>query len=264
MRCIFCSTKEGRNLSGLNNLKSHVSVCLYGTGAYINFLPPKQGQDCVKIEDIEEYGKRFRYKCPMSDCDKSSPKAKPMGYKEFSIHCGSYHGILERWAQQSSVQGAQELYKQLLSGREEAGQALPPVPDYHVEEVHTCLLCHGEGEGGKEARALSFAPDKIQSTRYHYSSCLYENGDGVYFKKYKSVNVPDNVESDGITPKDVLGKVYKFTCERCPTSSRIRRKMGYKEFVTHQANNHGGLEEVLSEHHDEKVRALLPKMRIVK
>ena len=253
MSCILCTAKDGKNLSGYNEVKYHMSVCLFSIGAYTKFLPPKQGDD-VKIE---EYGKQFRYRCQVENCEKSAAKSKSMGYREFVMHTGSSHGILERWAKETNRDGAQELYQALKTWREEAGRALPEIPSYEVEEVHTCLLCHGEGEGGKETRSLSFAPDKIRSTRYHYSSCLFDFGDGVYLEKYKPD--PRNLNEDG-SLNDLLGKVYKYTCEVCPKSKKPRQR-GYKEYTTHQANNHGGLEEILMEHKDEKLRQLVSKLR---
>ena len=173
------------------------------------------------------------------------------------MHMGSSHGILERWAKETNRDGAQELYQALKTWREELGQTLPEIPSYEVEEVHTCLLCHGEGEGGKETKSLSFAPDKIGSTRYHYSSCLFDFGDGVIQEKYKPN--PRNLNEDG-SLNDILGRIYKYTCEVCKPSKKPRQ-MGYKEFSTHMANHHGGLEEILSEHKDGKVRQLVSKLR---
>ena len=171
------------------------------------------------------------------------------------MHCGSTHYILERWAGESNKEGAQQLYNSLKNWREEAGQSLPDIPDYKVEEVHACLLCHGEGE--KESRALSFEPDKVQSTRYHYASCLFDNGGGAYLEKYPPHR--DNLNEDG-SLNDLIGKLYKYTCEECSKVKKVR-KMGYKEFTTHMANDHGGLEEILSEHSDVQVRELVNKLR---
>ena len=252
MNCLLCSNKDGKNLSGYDAVRYHVSVCLFATGAYVPFLPHKQGQ----VTEIEEYGRQFRYKCQVENCEKSSSKSKAMGYREFSMHMGSNHGILERWAEKSDKDGAKELYHSLKNWREQKGETFPENPNYSVEEVHTCLLCHGEGDGGKETKALSFAPDKIKSTRYHYASCLFDFGDGVYLEKYKPD--PENVDADG-TINDLLGKKFKYTCEECP--SKKPRPMGYKEFTTHMAHQHGGLEEILSEHKDPKLRDLVKRMR---
>ena len=252
MNCLLCSNKDGKNLSGYDAVRHHVSVCLFSTGAYVPFLPHKQEQ----TDEIEEYGRQFRYKCQVENCEKNTSKSKAMGYREFSMHMGSNHGILERWAKDSDKDGAQELYNSLKNWRKEAGQTLPKNLNYAVEEVHTCLLCHGEGDGGKETKALSFAPEKINSTRYHYASCLFDFGDGVYLEKYKPH--PENLDAEGKI-NDLLGKKFKYTCEDCP--SKKSRRLSYKEFTTHMATDHGGLEEILMEHKDEKVRQLVDKLR---
>ena len=125
-----------------------------------------------------------------------------------------------------------------------------------MREVHSCLLCHGEGEGGREGRGLSFAPDKIHNTRYHYSCCLY-NSD-VYPDMYKPH--PENINEDG-SLNDELGRVYKYNCEYCSDKKGKRnRDMGYKEYVIHMACHHGGLEILLSASYDYEVRALAVKL----
>ena len=245
--CFFCTQKEGKNQSGFN----HMAVCLWSTGAYPKYLPTGDKSD--KLGDIDENGRKFKYYCKVPNCDRNGPRSKPTGYKDFSIHCGWKHGILERWAQESDSDEAKHLYTVLRTRREEAGEQLPPIPAYEIEEVHSCLLSCG-------TKDLSLAPEKIQSTRFHYSSCLYEQGGGVYFEKYKDENHPDNFNEDGITPKDVMGTFYKFTCELCPPSNRNRTKMSYKSYVIHKAYLHDGLQEILSQHEDENVRALVPRL----
>ena len=207
--------------------------------------------------EIEEWGRQFRYKCLEENCEKSLPKSKAMGYREFCMHMGSHHGILERWAKESDRDGALELYHALKKGREEEGLTIPENPNYEMEEVHTCLLCHGEGREGKQAKALSFAPDKIRSTRYHYAVCLWDNGgEGVYLEKYKPD--PENLDEDGKL-KDVLGYKFKYNCLDC--RGKKPRTMGYKEYTVHMAHMHGALEEILSNHNDERVRQIVQKIR---
>ena len=244
MNCFLC--KNGKDLSGFGQVKNHISVCVFATDGYQQFLPPKQGPK-VKIGQIEEYGYQFRYKCQVEDCEESLPRKKAMGYRQFAMHCGSRHGILERWAQNSSLAGAQELYQALKNWREEAGMNLPDIPEYEVEQVHDCLLCNGEGEGGK---ALSFKTQdfKIQSTRNHYTKCLFDKG--FFHSKYRP-----HLDADG-----KISKSLNYPCEVCP--SKKTRKMGYKEYTEHMAKEHGGLEEILSDHKDEKVRQLVDKIRI--
>ena len=44
----------------------------------------------------------------------------------------------------------------------------------------------------------------------------------------------------------------------------MKRKMGYKEFTIHMANDHGGLEDVLLKYDDEKIRDIAPKLKVVR
>ena len=58
------------------------------TGEFLKYVPHHQGEDKVKMADLEEFGSLWRYKCPFEGCDKNSGRAKSIGYKEFAIHCG--------------------------------------------------------------------------------------------------------------------------------------------------------------------------------
>ena len=45
MNCIICKNKDGKNLNtGTSELKYHLSVCVYGTGGFLKYLP--HGQAC--------------------------------------------------------------------------------------------------------------------------------------------------------------------------------------------------------------------------
>ena len=85
------------------------------------------------------------------------------------------------------------------AGEEQEVEDLPPVI---VEEVHTCLLCNGEVVSNflsspssavqdKEGLNLSFAPEKLWMTKYHYASCYFETG--VYLPLY-----PPGPENTGL------------------------------------------------------------------
>ena len=54
------------------------------------------------------------------------------------------HGVLERWAADSDLEGAQELLKTLVSWREADGKELPEMPEVKVEEMHICYICNGQ------------------------------------------------------------------------------------------------------------------------
>ena len=259
MNCFLCKNKDGKNLNtGANDLKYHISVCVYLTGGFLKYLP--HGQACDKnagLSDIEEYGAKYKYKCPFENCDKGTAKAKAIGFKELAIHCGVMHGILERWAENSDKEEAKELYELLKFQREEDGKVLGNVPHIPFEEVHTCCICKGQDKEGKN---LSFSKEKIYQTRYHYAACVYDSELGLnYLQMYPPGK--QNVTEDG-KPKDVLGREVKYSCQE--KGCKNKRKMGYKEFCIHMSNDHGGLEEVLAKCDDEKIREIAPKLKVMK
>ena len=68
-----------------------------------------------------------------------------MDYQYFAIHCASRHDIVERWSEESELEGARKLHSNLKNWRERAGKKLQRIPvDYVVEEVHDCPICNGE------------------------------------------------------------------------------------------------------------------------
>jgi len=255
--CLICngpgkSNKDGRNLnlgSGLQELKYHYSVCVYNAGGLYNLIDPGQGG--VDPEDLEIFGAKYRYKCPFPDCDKNKGRSKPIGYKEYAIHCGVAHHQVERWMVVDTRPGMQEIYDIIKRARELEDGKLEDMPDVIVEEMHTCLICKGEE---KDGRNLSFGFDKIYSTRYHYAACYYS--EGVYLTMYPPG--AQNCSEDG-KPIDYLGKEVKYFCQE--KGCKVKRKMGYREFSIHMANEHGGLEKVMKADHREEVRDIVGRMK---
>ena len=68
-----------------------------------------------------------------------------------------------------------------------------------------------------------------------------------------------NRNPDG-SPQDHLGRTVKYNCHE-PACSNKKRKMGYKEYAIHNANEHQGLEAVLEDHENERVRSLIPLLK---
>jgi len=256
--CLVCnapgrSNKEGRSLnlgSGLQELKYHYSVCVYNEGGLVDFIDPGQGKG-VQFKNLEEYGSKFRYKCPFINCNKNQGRSKPIGYKEYAIHCGVAHHQVEKWMLEDKRSGIMEVYAAVVAAREGDGIEFEEMPGVVVEEMHTCVICGGVE---KEGRNLSFEGSKIFQTRYHYASCYY--GEGAYLAKYPPG--PQNTNAEG-GPKDVLGKEVKYSCQE--RGCTVKRKMGYKEFSIHMSNEHGGLEEVMKEDHRADIRLLANKIQ---
>merc|ERR1719228_613772 len=97
--CLICDSKEGKNLnlgSGIKDLSYHYSVCFYNQGGYAWIVDP--GKDNVDElgRAIEEYGKKFKYTCPIASCPKNQGRVKSIGFKEYCIHAGVAHHMVER------------------------------------------------------------------------------------------------------------------------------------------------------------------------
>ena len=111
------------------------------------------------------------------------------------------------------------------------------VPPVTIEEIHTCLLCNGITKEGKERKDAKNLEMMQCVTLNHYATCLYEQEDGLKFYE-ETYPIPVDVESPSITTK------YQFYCpdEGCKRSKKLQGGVGYKQYVTHQALYHGGLE----------------------
>jgi len=255
--CLVCrapskSVKDGRKLnlgSGINDTKYHYTICAYNEGGLMPFIDPGQGTR-QKFEELEEYGNKFRYKCPFTNCNKNVGRTKPLGYKEYAIHCGVFHDQVEKWMMNDHREGIRDVYEAVRDNRIAKGGKLLEMPAVIVEEVHTCILCKGFERDGNN---LIFSGDSAFSARYHYASCFYN--EGVYFEKYPPG--PENSSSDG-KPLDALGKEVKYSCKekRCT----VKRKMGYKEFAIHMGNAHGGVIDVMREDSRPELQAIANRL----
>jgi len=254
--CLICTgpgkptNKDARNLTLGSGLKYHYAVCVYNIGGFFPYVDHGQGN--LRQDQVEERATKYRYRCAFLDCEKNKGRAnKPMGYKEYAIHCGAMHHQLEKWMGKDDRPGMREVYELLKKAREEDGLEMVDIPPVLVEEMHTCLICKGEDSDGKH---LSFDPDKIGSLRYHYASCYYDKG--VYFSKYPpgSKNTKENGE-----PKDFRGKDVKYSCQE--TGCKMKRQMGYRDFAIHLSKDHGGLEDVMRNDTDKEVRELVNKIK---
>jgi len=257
--CLICNgsgkiNKEGRNLnlgSGLHDVKFHYAVCLYEEGRLMPYVDHGQGEG-KQFKELEEFGAKFKYTCPFLNCERNQGRTKPIGYKEYAIHCGAWHYQIEKWmlAEMDRMPGLKEVYDALVAERDEEGFEFEEMPEVVVEEMHTCLLCRGED---KDGRNLSFEGSRLSSLRYHYAACYYD--EGVYLTKYPPG--PSNMTEDGKT-KDELGKEVKYKCHE--KGCTLKRNMGYKEFVIHMSNEHGGLDEIVKEDKRQEIRALSDKI----
>ena len=86
--------------SGLMELRNHYYVCLYNRGQFTSVADPGEGNKAV-----DEYGRRLRYKFQVPECPRSIPMAKPVGFKEWAIHAGVDHHLVEKVMMEDSHSG---------------------------------------------------------------------------------------------------------------------------------------------------------------
>ena len=257
--CLLCEAKEGRNLSfgsGLMELRNHYSVCFYNRGQFKSVADPREGNRDFEGKAVDEYGRRYKYKCQVPECPRSLPKAKPVGFKEWAIHAGVAHHLVEKVMQEEAdkTPALKEVLEEVSKVRVAAGIDLDNLPEPFREEIHNCLLCVGKDKDGLN---LSLDPSKLWTVRYHYASCYFDSG--VYHTLGGSYLPGEQNSNEDGSARDVLGREVKYRCmeEGCT----IKRQVGYKELCIHMASDHGGLEKVMAEDEREEVRDLVAKIR---
>jgi len=273
--CVLCNDKDGRSMnlgSGLWDIKYHYAVCYYNAGAMFDIVDP--GAENKAEQGVVDEVLRFRYTCPIKKkCSMNEgSKPKQMGYKQYAIHAGHEHNMVEL-AMQRDAGHAKEMapvLEALAAARLAEELDEPSLPPVLVEETHACLLCGGRDN--KEALTLSLEGDRILSARYHYAQCYYglavywspgPNGEPILYNPGEK-----NTDSEG-KPVDELGANVKYRCEEVlPNKKRCeatkKRSMGYKEFCIHSANVHGGLVEALLRDEREELRSLAPKFKAIR
>jgi len=257
--CLLCEAKEGRNLSfgsGLMELRNHYSVCLYNQGKFKSVADPREGNRDFEGKAVDEYGRRYKYKCQVPECPKSTPKAKPVGFKEWAIHAGVAHHLVEKVMQEEvkKTPALKEVLEEVTKVRVAAGIDLDDLPEPFREEIHNCLLCAGKDKDGLN---LSLDPGKLWAVRYHYASCYFDTG--VYQSLGGSYLPGDQNSNEDGSARDVLGREVKYRCMEAGCT--MKRQVGYKELCIHMASDHGGLERVMTEDEREEVRDLVQKIR---
>ena len=210
--CLLCEAKEGRNLSfgsGVMELRNHYSVCLYNKGQFKVAADPGEDNRDFEGKAVDEYGKRFRYKCQVPECPRSIPKAKSVGFKEWAIHAGVAHHLVERVMEEEvgKIPAMKEVLAEITKVREAAGVDLDNLPMPNREEIHNCLVCDGRDRDGLN---LSLDPSKLWQVRYHYSSCYFDSG--IYASLGGSYLPGDQNSNEDGSARDVLGREVKYRC----------------------------------------------------
>ena len=244
---------------------------------------------------IDTFGINWLYKCPFidSNCDKVREKKEEkqwMSYKTYVTHCLVDHGMVELWLGGQVDPALTAVQEQLRAARERAGQPVPQPPTQPImQEIHKCLLCGAKDKDGKEvkdAKNLSLDPERSRKDgihyfflKYHYANCLADRDLNIFLTTDLSKYHPDPDHQDdpdnpemadptqlpaqlgltwaNFTWADSKGNKQMYKCRQAGCSQQTsKRKIGYKEFVTHCSVYHGGLAEILGRHENPDVRQL--------
>ena len=224
--CLLCETRDGRNLSfgsGLSELRNHYSVCFYNRGQFVGVADPgEENRDPKTGKAIDEYGRKFRYKCSVSGCPRNQSKAKTCGFKEWVIHAGVAHHLVEKVMEREAEKNVpmMEVLNAVRASREAQGIALEVMPRPHIEEIHNCLICED-----KDGKNLSLDPNKLWVIRYHYASCFFDSG---IYLTLGGAYLPgeQNVKEDGKTPRDMLGQEVRYRC--IEQGCTMKRQVSFK------------------------------------
>ena len=257
--CMLCETRDGRNLSfgsGLSELRNHYSVCFYNRGQFAGVADPgDENRDPETGKAVDEYGRKYKYKCSVPGCPRNKDKAKSCGFKEWVIHTGVAHHLVEQVMEIEAEKNPpmRQVLADVREAREAQGVVLEELPRPSIEEIHNCVICSGKDRDGMN---LSLDPNKLWAIRYHYASCFFDSG--VYLTLGGAYLPGEQNEKEDGTPRDMLGQEVRYRCieEGCT----MKRQVGYKELCIHMAGDHGGLEEVMSKDDRKEIRDLVPKM----
>ena len=220
---MLCDSRDGKNLSfgsELSELRNHYSVCFYNLHKFKGVVDPGLDNKDSEGKVVDEYGRKFKYKCSVSDCPRNQGRAKPCGFKEWVLHVGVAHHLVERVMEVEAEKNdsMKEVLEMVRDARIASGiRVVQDLPEPTVEEIHNCLLCSGKGRDGLN---LSLDPSKLWGIRYHYASCFFDTG--VYLK-LGGAYLPgeENSNADG-TAKDLLGREVKYRCfEGCPMKRQV-------------------------------------------
>ena len=277
----------------------HYASCLYDiySKVFYEMYDPSELNKNQDGSPRDILGREVKYNCPAAVC---ANRRRKFGYKDFAIHQAAEHKGLEQVLaihpdervrnlipklaieeKDDNDEEIQRIRKMVLGvfemkqevcefernkikeqekmlQRRREGKEFPEVPEVREEYKHICYICEGADEEGL-GKNLSLAPEKINSTRYHYANCLYDSK--VYYEIYNpsDQNHEENKNPDG-SPRDIMGREYRYKCFESAACSNRKRKMGYREWAIHQSNEHKGLEKALENHKDERVRKLIPRL----
>ena len=160
-----------------------------------------------------------------------------MGFREWAIHAGSYHFLVEKvmLAEVGRTPALKQVLAKLTKDREAKGVSLDNFPEPYRVEIHDRLLCLGKDKAGLN---LSLDPKELWRVRYHYAVCYFDSG------VYQSLGGPylpgaHNMNEDG-SAKDLLGREVKYRCKfsGCTMTRQVLKFLSFHDYCTILFNRH--------------------------
>merc|ERR1712243_132747 len=194
-----------------------------------------------------------------SEIARRARTAKSMSYKEFVFHCYQFHGVMKRSltaAQKLAKAADKEKYERLITTVCDVPGRNLGDPEFRIDEIHDCLLCNGvfkeTNKENKEAKGMRL---NLCVTRNHYALCMHDDEEGLAF--YKKMYP---------LPEERPETIHQFKCqeEECLKDKRFRQGVNYKQFASHNALYHGGLDMFLEKHPRQEMRDMVDKLRCSK
>ena len=210
----------------IQDLVFHYSTCFYELDLYKDIIDPGKANKNSKGYPKDWAGSTFRYKC--TSCTSSR---RLMGFKEYSIHVAGHHYQVELAMErsgnaflESGVLQAVKAYRLARDGGE--------IKDVVPEVFHNCQKC--------KKKTMSTKKEKLHTLKYHYAECYATE---VYFGMYPPGEENWNLKTRA--PFDLTGSRYVYSCEKCKD-----KDLSYRTFAFHNAVQHGGLLEIMSQDSD--------------
>ena len=286
--CYIChQTKDekGRTLClrSANVLRSHVSLCLYGTGKLFKSSPPGKDNTDAEGKPIDEMTKK--YACEVDGCWLNAKRGRSgqVGYKEHAIHMSSQHGGLEMVLVEEGKEGL-KLMEKLMEHDGAKNSSILKEEDIPIatlsedvflvkdEVVHGNDLdvvdlpnkstipapCSNNSEKEKPSSLVCFIckqkvnlknPNQI---REHYAKCLYDEKKFVDF-------VPPGSDNNG-ADFDETKVIYKCSIHGC-WLQKNGKKVNYRVYAQHMAGQHGIVEKILEADPRPQLKTILNRLK---
>ena len=158
--CFLCDQKLP--LKHLNQVREHLSKCLYDEKKFVDFVPPGPDNNGEEVDETKAI-----YQCSVQGCWLQK-NGRKVNYRVFAQHMAGQHGVLERILEADPRPQAKVILKKL----QEAGSNLS----------HLTIPCRFSGCETK------FRAQSKRDMKLHYASQHFND----FFVFDKKTGLPDN------------------------------------------------------------------------